>query len=653
MDRVTYYSKVDRAKDTELLLAEPILRNEVLENYSSVNDIIELYQIKLYLDNELYLPSWTDNDILLFKTKAKDHWKNIIKYFNQISDENIIEQFDSLEFDYHTGFWELMGKLKIFKKISSDIFNELIHSHNIWIREVLQQKTLVNKFGSTLRDYLIEKKDSAELLLSEFEQHHEYGYKQLYFPECLTQFDKELIINNYLNNPEANLNYVRLIIKAREKNFKLSLRTKLKAQDLERELNDQILIDGYTWEAGNEISIIVDQDEPVKVKWDGNIQKISYGLKWLNEQNDDLTLMHNFSFLFKFTNIFGCISLVSKDHEFDTLEKIFIRSQNEYLIGRAFSRKSNLSHIQMFLYSQYLESRNKSIEGVIISFINNYLIDYYSLYELKFKFPSDNTSYIEKIRHLTPEIESLLKQYNLFVEEGSIDHKLLQLYTHGIKFEDVKSLVAKKYIYGIGDEFIEIKNIFFGNHHTLYYIEPYKDKYDNFYSLLINENVQLTDFQSYKVPTIEKLINDGYLELTSDNIIKPKEQIKLNIIGRLYYDEVVSYWSFSDSIRQEIDKMEELGLIRFGSSLFTEPESKYFSYHWNKSDFTNGFDIRNKYAHGTNTNSEEEHRNIYFVLLKLLVLVLLKIENDLLVNSSSNLRAPSNLQSVPNIQNEE
>jgi hypothetical protein len=635
MDRVTFYSKEDRAAELELLHAEPILKAIIIRNHSSINDIIELYQIKLYIDNELYLPTWTDIDIQLFKTKAKEFWSLIIKYFEQILDDNIIELFDSLESDYQKGFWELIEKLNIFKKISSDIFNVLIQKQNIWISEVLMHKTLVNKFGSTLRDYLIEKKDSAELLLSEFEQFHENDHKQLYFPECLNQTDKELIINNYLDNPEANLNYVRLITKAREKNFKLSLRTKLKSQDLERELNDQILVDGYTWEAGNEISIVVDQDEPVKVIWDGNIQKISYGLKWLNEQNDDISLMHNFSLLFKFTNIFGCISLVSKDHELDTFEKTFIRSQNEYLTGYAFGRKNNLSHCQMLLYSKYLEKGNKSIESIISSFINNYLIDYHSVYEIKFKFSSDNTSYIEKIRQLTPEIERLLKQYNLFVEEGFIDHKLLQLYTHGIKFEDVKSIVNKKYFYGTGDKFMELKNIFFGSNNTLYYIEPYKSKYNNLFNLLTKEEVRLTDFQTYKVQTIERLINEGYLELTHDNVIRLKDQIKLHIIGRLYYDEVACYWSFSKNIRQEICKMEELGLVRFGSSLFTEPESKYFSYFWNKSEYTNGPDIRNKYTHGTNTDSEEIHKNIYFILLKLLVLILLKIENDLLVHSSS------------------
>ena len=75
-------------------------------------------------------------------------------------------------------------------------------------------------------------------------------------------------------------------------------------------------------------------------------------------------------------------------------------------------------------------------------------------------------------------------------------------------------------------------------------------------------------------------------------------------------------------------------IIYFGSSLFSKPEQAYFNYYLNKSDFTNGLDLRNSYLHGTQAAPNETHKHeySYFTYLKLLFLVMLKIEDDLLIS---------------------
>ena len=51
-----------------------------------------------------------------------------------------------------------------------------------------------------------------------------------------------------------------------------------------------------------------------------------------------------------------------------------------------------------------------------------------------------------------------------------------------------------------------------------------------------------------------------------------------------------------------------------------------------KKEFTNGLDLRNKYLHGTNSFSETEHKSDYYTLLKIIILTLLKIEDDILIS---------------------
>jgi hypothetical protein len=80
--------------------------------------------------------------------------------------------------------------------------------------------------------------------------------------------------------------------------------------------------------------------------------------------------------------------------------------------------------------------------------------------------------------------------------------------------------------------------------------------------------------------------------------------------------------------------MKNQNMVYFESSLFSKPEQSYFNYYLNKSEFTNGLDLRNSYLHGTQANPDEvdKHEYAYFTYLKLLILVLLKIEDELMIS---------------------
>jgi hypothetical protein len=82
--------------------------------------------------------------------------------------------------------------------------------------------------------------------------------------------------------------------------------------------------------------------------------------------------------------------------------------------------------------------------------------------------------------------------------------------------------------------------------------------------------------------------------------------------------------------------MERDGLVKFDSTLFSKQEIDYLNYHLNKKGFTNGLDIRNKYLHGSNSGSEKGHKNEYYILLRLIILVLLKIVDDLALKIAMN-----------------
>lgn len=77
------------------------------------------------------------------------------------------------------------------------------------------------------------------------------------------------------------------------------------------------------------------------------------------------------------------------------------------------------------------------------------------------------------------------------------------------------------------------------------------------------------------------------------------------------------------------DRLVVAGVFFAKNTLFTKQEASYFNFYLNKKEFTNGLDLRNKYLHGTNSASKQQHKNEYYILLRLIILVSLKIDDDL------------------------
>ena len=115
----------------------------------------------------------------------------------------------------------------------------------------------------------------------------------------------------------------------------------------------------------------------------------------------------------------------------------------------------------------------------------------------------------------------------------------------------------------------------------------------------------------------------GHLEFVDQRIIY--------VLKELYYKEVMSYWHYPKDIQVLIEELSSRNLVDFETSLFSRNEQDYLDYYLNKSKFTNGHDIRNKYLHGTNTNDEEQYEIDYYLILKLFVIIVIKINDDLCI----------------------
>ena len=121
-----------------------------------------------------------------------------------------------------------MIRYSAFACLDENSIREAISSNPYELRYILQFKRIVEKLDSTLSILLKENKNTAEWLLTQFVEDEGLNRKtDLFFPNSLSLDERERIILDYINSTEPNLNYVRLVLVAKNipGKFRLSSQT--------------------------------------------------------------------------------------------------------------------------------------------------------------------------------------------------------------------------------------------------------------------------------------------------------------------------------------------------------------------------------------------------------------------------------------------
>lgn len=147
------------------------------------------------------------------------------------------------------------------------------------------------------------------------------------------------------------------------------------------------------------------------------------------------------------------------------------------------------------------------------------------------------------------------------------------------------------------------------------------------YELLLNEKVTLSDFADWQQSSIQWLIERNSVIVSDDNVLQLVYP-KIYILKDLYEHDVTCIYKLP-MLLPTFDKLISAGELRQSSTLFTEPERDYLNYVLNKSEFSDGLDLRNKYIHSTYPQNKEEQKKDYITLLKIMVLIIVKINDEL------------------------
>lgn len=633
MDRVKFYSTYDWACDTNLKKLKEVLDKFNETECYSINDVIEFYNCIKYISNNYYLNDWTAEYVEKLKNKSKSLNKVIGCFLLKIDDNNIISTINDIDYMYREDFWELFDTCKVYNRISDLKFEEILKNRYI-LETISYFKNIVNHYGNIIRKYLLTYEDSAIILLDKYEIVREHNSKQIYLPKELTNEDKELMLKKYIESKNPNINYLRVIFNMQStKEMPISAKTRLMAKKKIKEESDKIFdkYSGIVMETLVRFSKNMKNEKEVTMK--GQKIDCQYSSAWLEQNTDYPTLLNNFIYLFEFTDIDMRSNFVSKESQLDVFEKhIFIQTRRSYRTGIVFDRLEILSTLQMMVYCKELKRINIRFENIIEWFFKEYLLNEFSIKDYKVNMPSEGSNYLEKCRTTLSELDNILKEYRLVVEDNEIDHELLQISSRPIPFYDIPSKIGNKYIYANSEEYNLITYLFFSNQCMLKHVDGIEEEYNNFFDLIRCEKIKPENCSRYEQNNLNILISKDYIEIDEEGYLKFKNKERIAIFKDLNYNEVVCYWHYPKNYQNEIDKMINEGILKSESTLFSRPEIDYLNYYLNKSEFNNGLDLRNMYIHGTQPNeikSDKIHETNYMRILKILILAIIKINDDL------------------------
>jgi hypothetical protein len=421
-------------------------------------------------------------------------------------------------------------------------------------------------------------------------------------------------------------------------NLVISPKTRLTALKLEQKLIQHYFKPGIgvpmrtTVEMSREEGIdpvfyYTDEEGCIVCKYDANlIDRLNYS-----------DIVYYFKNDFEYLTRMSFIKLISMRSQEDVVERIMgLSAIGTYRENIRFKVMDQLAVIQMAAMINVLKATDRRMEIAIKSFYEDYLKEKYGYPAQTITIPLVECSYVEKFRALAPEMDAVIKQYNLYSNEGEIDPELLVLES-SIKVTDSASCVDKKY-FVVNESNSDLQKLFFlllSDQSMLQYVYPLNDeRHHTFFSLLKTmKPIDCTKYEQYQLNSMQPLIDNGIVKIGDDSRLQVLDWPKVIVLHHMYVYKACSFWHYPPMMQKVILEMEKAGWVTTYNKLLTPEEQNYFSFILNNERFTNAYAIRNRYAHGNNAPAEDEqlHEIAYTRLLIMFVLLLLKIDDDLAI----------------------
>lgn len=602
-----------------------------LDNMLSINDIMEIYNVVEYLENIDAIDGISEQDKFLYQSQLTLLRQKIGVYFVNISADNFDEKIENLDTKYVSDFWHIMCSFKKNKGITQESFKKYLEENPHHIDRILTQKDLSKQFSDIIYQNLLEQPNTIRFIISDLFERQRRTQASRYIRQTFSSEQLKVLYVTYIKSDHPNINMLKLLhVSQNDKQVGLDDEVRLLAKRKEQELTDLLSksssvvhIDSRIGvcfrDAANIAELITEDDDKI----------IVYDRRWIYENADYPTLLNNFIYMFGYTDFQLSSSFPIKKHRISAIEDIFtVKGIKTYRDSATFDMMTGLFSLQMGAYLVELQKINVDIESVFKWFFEEYLTSEFSVTGFSYNASSSGTSYLEKCKNIASEIDRVLKQYRLYSQYGYIDIELFEMSSEHIVFSKLLSLNEKKYVYAKSEQVIRCANDLFNNQMLCFSDDGSLNGYESFYEALrslgkVDKNFLYRNFQQ---EALHRLISfgaitdkDGFYTINIPQVV---------VLKHLFEKGVVCY-NYIECLKNILDELIIRGDLSEGKTLFSIPEQQYLDFILNKASFSDGFDLRNKYCHGTTSTKEGEHFENYLEFLKIMVLIIIKINEEM------------------------
>ncbi|MFT0763046.1 hypothetical protein VRY54_08320 [Actinomyces sp. F1_1611] len=606
---------------------------------TNVMDALELHNVQKYLEHGLIPHSYSVEEVEQLVEQVPKIHSAVARYFSSVDMENVAILVAEVGYEFQGDLLALLGQNKLFERCSSSTIIPALKTAGVHLSDMLTNRSLVSAYDEELREELLSEPRNAEILARKYLEKGEKA--KVYLPGSFTSEDARDLMERYIDDDGANLNYLRLISTAKDNiEAGIDVKLKLKAKRRNEEMIAKFFEQNSGIRTGCESSIVEDQDEPVLSEIDssdGSVLRHIYSRRWLEETTDYPSILNNFQHLFEFTDRQVILALPSYSARLGVLERaVGITGKTEYKTGIAFQALDAMSLQQTHMYSSFLESQGISLEEVIAWFFEKYLVEEFHAANFSFSPSASDAPYLQRVRHLFAEMESVANQFSVFVENGHLDRDLLTMGADQVRYKEIPSQVPDKYVYPVaGQKIGDVLHLLFSDQSSLTYIGQGL-RGNNFVELLLRNRISYSDFHDYQQVGIDHLIRLGVLKKVGERV-QFRSLDQLALLSMLFNTEAANYYHLSSAARLDVDKMVEMGWVTRRSSLLTDAEADYFNYLLNRVGFSNGPNLRNRYLHGSQApaDGEDAHFEPYLIALRSLIALVIKMNDDFCLAAES------------------
>lgn len=602
-----------------------------------INSLIECMNAGCYLDDILQYSPDTDISAADVQEFKKEAGACLGRLFAGKSVQQLGELSKGVAIEYRQGYIDWCYKCR------KELFEEeevarVFHEAGFPLFELVDAKCMRKCQEAELAElYRRNPHPAAELIIGEI---FNVAEQRSFIPKQLTDSDIEKILDAYLASGQENLSFIKVVAEARRSGPTATSGVRTLStttiRQYRRFYQDSLagVKEADRIKFGVEIHLEDKLDELISCQFKEEsfeeIIRIDHAYLLSSMSNEEI--LDNFIYLFGLTSVDGILTAPSYMSESSVLERAAgVRPAGYYPENAVFNFKIIRLHALVSFYYEFLLRHGVRLEKVVKWFFEIYLKEEFGIHNFLFSVPAEDTSMLERCKSLLPGVESVVRQYACWAEEGEMDHELIELSGRSVDFVNLQSREKHKYLVpnDCDERSRNVLDILFSDQSVLLLQSECQGATD-FPSALWNSELSFEDFGLHPQKSALKLLEEVNLISLHPDAVQVVDWVEMEILRRVHQHGATMVTGSLLGERAASDRLVALGLLNWEGKLLTKEEGEYFNYCLNDK-FRNGLAVRNIVLHGGMriARSERDQYSSYVLVLALLIFLVIKINDDL------------------------